>query len=261
MPLGLVVVAVLFAAAGCGERAVSKDDAVVSAARPSVNLVPEVYDGRFRTRATVLESPDHGPQLCYAVMESYPPQCGGPRIEGWDWSAVDAESASGTTWGEYVVAGTFDGQTFRLTQPPRPADRTPPPASDDDLRTPCPEPPGGWTPVDPERATGETFRQAVARARSTEGFGDLWIDQRIPPKQLTERNSNDPKRFVLNIATKGDRAAMTAAVREVWGGSLCISTTERSQAELQEIRRNLPEIPGPGAATTPQTFIRRRRPR
>lgn len=37
---------------------------------------------------------------------------------------------------------------------------------------------------------------------------------------------------------------MTAAVREVWGGSLCISTTERSQAELQEIRRNLPEIPG-----------------
>ena len=114
----------------------------------------------------------------------------------------------------------------------------------DALVTPCSEPPGGWRPVDPERATGEAFREAMRRARATEGFGDLWIDQQIPPKQLTERNSNDPRRFVLNIATTGDVGAMESAVREVWGGSLCVSQTPRSAAELAAIRRTLPEIPG-----------------
>ena len=217
---------------------------MVSAAKPSVNLVPDGYDGRFRTWATVLESPDHGPQLCSAVAESYPPQCGGPDINGWDWSAVEAESASGTTWGDYVVIGTFDGKALTLTEPPRPSAGPSGPVEDDSLRTPCPEPPGGWTPVDPDRATEKAFAEAQRRARATEGFGDLWIDQQIPPGELTEWNANDPKRFVLNITTTGDTTAMETAVREVWGGSLCVSKTLRSQVELREIERNLPEIPG-----------------
>jgi hypothetical protein len=94
-------------------------------AEPSVNLVPDGYGGRFRTRATVLEGPRSGPQLCVAVMESYPPQCSGPPIEGWDWSTVRAESASGTTWGAYVLTGTYDGTTFTLTEPARPVREEP----------------------------------------------------------------------------------------------------------------------------------------
>ncbi|MFI2362796.1 hypothetical protein [Promicromonospora sp. NPDC019610] len=68
--------------------------------------------------ATVLQEGDDPPELCLGgVAESYPPQCGGPEIVGWDWDAVDAEeSAQGTTWGTYTVEGTWDGETFDLTE-------------------------------------------------------------------------------------------------------------------------------------------------
>ncbi len=68
---------------------------------------------------TVLES-DEGPELCLgAVAESYPPQCGGPPIVGWDWDAVDGEeTANEVTWGAYAVWGDWDGATFTLTREP-----------------------------------------------------------------------------------------------------------------------------------------------
>ena len=238
---------VLLAALGCGsqtggEAAVAdppKDattPGVSDAARPSVNLVPEGYDGRFRTSATVLESRDHGPQLCYVVMESYPPQCSGPDIAGWDWSTVEAESASGTRWGQYVVVGTFDGETFTLTEPAK-VDKGKGAPRGDGLATPCPEPPGGWQPIDPDTATVVAFQAAMRRAHEVEGFGGLWIDQQTA-------DDDDPKRFVLNITTAGDVAAMETTIREVWGGSLCVSRVARSAAELADVRRNLPHIPG-----------------
>ncbi|GAA1756585.1 hypothetical protein [Agromyces humatus] len=68
---------------------------------------------------TVLEQ-DGRPELCLgAVAESYPPQCGGPSIIGWDWDAVDGEqTASEVTWGAYAVWGEWDGATFTLTREP-----------------------------------------------------------------------------------------------------------------------------------------------
>ena len=70
---------------------------------------------------------------------SLPPRCGGPEVAGWDWDAVEAESASGTTWGSYVLVGTFDGGTFTLTEPAR--------ADDGAIGRPTPEEPT----LDPER--------------------------------------------------------------------------------------------------------------
>lgn len=66
----------------------------------------------------VLESPEHGPQLCAAVATSLPPRCEGPDVVGWDWSAVRHESVRGTKWGWYRVAGTWDGSRLTLTEPP-----------------------------------------------------------------------------------------------------------------------------------------------
>ena len=79
--------------------------------------------GRYTTAATVIEAPDHGPQLCTSVMESYPPQCGLGSIEvvGWDWTALDgSEAERGTTWGDYLVIGTYDDQRFTITGTPTP---------------------------------------------------------------------------------------------------------------------------------------------
>jgi len=59
--------------------------------------------------------------LCLgAVAESSePPQCGGPAIEGWDWTGVDdVRSAEGARWGTYIVLGTWDGEQMTVTQAP-----------------------------------------------------------------------------------------------------------------------------------------------
>jgi hypothetical protein len=113
----------------CGsQRAGQGGAADRSAAEPPADIVPDDYTGRFRgTSVTVLSSPAHGPQLCSFLAESYPPQCEGPDIVGWDWSAVEHESASGTSWGTYDVVGTFEDGVFTLTEPPSPPS---PPTSD-----------------------------------------------------------------------------------------------------------------------------------
>jgi hypothetical protein len=128
----------LLALAACGSERADPTAGSDSASDdgPPADVVPDDYTGRFSgANLTVLSSPDHGPQLCSAVAESYPPQCGGPDIDGWDWSEVEYESASGTRWGAYDVVGSFSDGVFTLTETP--ADPTPP-DPDDDFG--CPEP-------------------------------------------------------------------------------------------------------------------------
>jgi hypothetical protein len=70
------------------------------------------YQGTF----TVLESPEHGPQLCNSILESLPPQCSGMPVVGWTWDTVDGEETmNGTTWGRWHVTGTYDGAAFVVT--------------------------------------------------------------------------------------------------------------------------------------------------
>lgn len=73
-------------------------------------------------QGTVIQSFDEPPQLCLgAVAESYPPQCSGPEIVGWDWSAIELkESVEDVTWGAYAVIGLWDGERFELEEPPIP---------------------------------------------------------------------------------------------------------------------------------------------
>ena len=85
-------------------------------------------------------SPEDGPaMLCLGpVMESYPPQCSGPEIIGWDWTAVDdSETSNGVTWGTYAVHGTWDGAAFTLTRPPIPLALYDPPAKIDPRTDPA----------------------------------------------------------------------------------------------------------------------------
>ncbi len=59
-----------------------------------------------------------GPQLCLgAIAESYPPQCGGPVVRGWDWEAQkpNFEKQGDIRWGTFAVTGTWDGTTFTVT--------------------------------------------------------------------------------------------------------------------------------------------------
>jgi hypothetical protein len=117
---------------GGGDRAVSDtpvsdapasggpvpDDATTPSSHPSLDPVPGA-DGRMRTRtlATVLDT--GVPELCLGpVAESYPPQCSGIPLIGWDWSrqpASSVETSGSVRWGQYVVTGTFDGLAMTVT--------------------------------------------------------------------------------------------------------------------------------------------------
>jgi hypothetical protein len=179
----------------------------------STTSVPEEPADLYEASATVLESPEHGPELCLGGMEeSLPPQCGGPAVLGWDWAAVDGEdSASGTTWGDYHVVGTWDGEALTVTEAPGP------PRYDD-----APDP--GFTPVcdeptgDPEMPPIETW--------STDGIADL----------VRVFVSQDP--WVLNVVVRpGGAEAAEAEVRRSWPGLLCVAErAEPTAAELDAVQ-------------------------
>lgn len=78
-----------------------------------------VADGPVRTRTLVTVMDTGNPELCLgAVAESYPPQCGGPAIKGWDWAGIGRgmhETAGKVRWGMYALTGTWDGTSFTAT--------------------------------------------------------------------------------------------------------------------------------------------------
>jgi hypothetical protein len=205
-------------------------------------------DQRYTATATVLESPSHGPQLCLGgVDESLPPQCGGPDITNWDWSEVESESASGTTWGTYTVVGTYDGSAFTLAEPAQPPSATPDTGKPSNLGTPCGEPDGGWAVVDEATATDEAMNAAIAYANEQSDFAGVWLDQSIN-EELAEASddeiegiANDPTRLVLNISFTGDIEEHKAQLREIWGGALCVVQADHTEAELRDIQQELHE--------------------
>jgi len=229
----VATVGLLLLLVGCARPGAGSEGVAVGG-----RLVPDGYDGRFRTSATVLESPDHGPQLCGVVATSLPPQCGGPDIIGWDWAAVRSESANGTTWGSYLLVGTFDGTAFTLTEPAVVDDGTHPrPGSNPDFTAPCPEPAGGWAPVDPARTTEETLRAAMALAQGSDGYAGLWVDQQ-------GATDNDPRGLVLVVRTTGDVPALDGRLREVWGGAQCVTGARFTEAQLLAAQNSLAAEPG-----------------
>ncbi|GAA1912625.1 hypothetical protein GCM10009775_01500 [Microbacterium aoyamense] len=80
---------------------------------------PSPPDGEVVAQGTVMDA-GGTVELCLgAIAESYPPQCSGIPLEGWSWDGLEgSETASGVTWGAYAVQGTYDGETFTITQPP-----------------------------------------------------------------------------------------------------------------------------------------------
>lgn len=80
---------------------------------------PGLPSGEVIGQGTVLDD-GSGAELCLGpVAESAPPQCAGIPLEGWSWDGLDgAETSGSSTWGTYAVQGTYDGESFTVTQPP-----------------------------------------------------------------------------------------------------------------------------------------------
>jgi hypothetical protein len=233
MRRSLLIWAVVLVAAALSACAGQRPPA--SGGSPSV-AVPGA-PGTYRASGTVLESPEHGPQLCNMVQESLPPQCGGIDLVGWDWAAADGEeSVNGTTWGSYQVTGTWDGSRLTLTEPPAE------PVYDSsfmaDFGTPCPEPPGGWQVIDPSLTNDDALNDAVIAANERDDFAGLWLDQPIRGT-ISEATANDPTNLVLNVRVTGDVAVAEADLRATWGGALCVTRAEHTEAELTAIQNEI----------------------
>lgn len=100
----------------------------------SVDLSPAA-PGEIVATGTVLQVDGEPARFCHAVLESYPPQCGGPELTGWEWPDDEMwESANGVTWGGYAVFANWDGELLTSTYPPVPLALYDPVAAEPDPR-------------------------------------------------------------------------------------------------------------------------------
>lgn len=218
----IVPLVIALAAGACTDsRAVPHSPGI---GRPTASL--------YEVTATVLESEEHGPALCLGLIAlSNPPQCGNVPVRNWDWNRIAGEErgdgsgwgAGETTWGEYHVTGTYDGDTFTVVSvgAPEPSERT----GSDRIGTPCPEPAAGWSAVDPAKSSERDLDRAVRRVETEPDFGGVWVDH------------YDGDELILNIAFTGSLERHERALRGAWGGPLCLTETDRSLSELEDIRR------------------------
>lgn len=206
--------AVMLGAAGCGGAARSTNPT-------------------YRAVATVLESTGrvgsaHGPQLCLGgIRESLPPQCGGPDLVGWNWDAVDGDTTiAGTSWGDYVVVGTFDGTRFALTASPRPATPDDRPSDDPqpDFSTRCPEPTEGWVPRVIGNAQDDLLDAAATRYLEDAEISAVWVDQ-------------TDTRLVWNVRVTRDPGRHRRALEPLMPPNLCVTEGGRSRNGLNEIAK------------------------
>jgi len=189
--------------------------------------------GRYEADTTVLDAGE-GPALCLGgIATSLPPRCGGVPVLGWDWSEVSGEQRrGGVTWGEYHVEGTYDGTTFTLLEagPPQPRPEEP----GDLFAAPCPEPEGGWVDTDPSSTKDSDRTAAMGVAEAIDSYAGLWIDYLKDP--IDEQK---PGSYILVVGFTDDPQLHEAAIREVWGGPLCLTSFEYTFEELRRAQHDL----------------------
>jgi len=226
----------VFSACGTGEPGTAE----VSSPTASVPTHAPVYEAD----TTVLEQrgqtpfPKHGPMLCLGAMAmSYPPQCGDVPIANWDWGAVGGEeTASGASWGQYHVVGTYDGETFRVTDVGPDGDDPSQFGSEVDFSSPCHEPAGGWVLPDTKQATQQEASGASAYAESQPDIVNSWVTHFDPSNAGdTELDEFDP--VIFNAVFTGDVERHEAEIRKRWPGPLCVVEGEGpTKRELSRIR-------------------------
>jgi hypothetical protein len=230
-----LVLAVLLLTVGCGEQ---------TAAGPAA-------DGDLLTTArpvTVLDDGD-GAELCLGgVAESLPPQCGGPRLVGWDWDDVEGgfDEVRGTRWGDFQVVGRYDGEVFAVAEvtPAAEGPGTGQP-EDPEVVTPCEDVPV----VDPSLTSRQDLDAAVAASSRLDGLAyrrmDTSRDERTPEEMDADAaaGDDDVSAWVLDVRVTEEVGEAEATLREHWGGGLCVTQARYSQGELRRIQREVADQP------------------
>ena len=217
-------------------RAVDPASGSGAAADASSGEVPQpVPDGEVRTSGLVMVIDEgDGPELCLgAVAESYPPQCGGPALDDFDWGDAGSEEASGVRWGSYALTGTFDGTTFTVTDAiPAALYDTMAAPEEEPLAAACDSP----TTTDTAKATPEDMDATLAAASALPTYASAWLTGNT-----------------INVAVTEDAEGAEAELRTTWGGMLCVTTVERTDADLNEVNQELQAALGDQLLTSGST--------
>lgn len=179
--------------------------------------------------AVMKQSPTADIELCTgAMLTSYPPQCGGPRLLGaFSWDDVESEQHGGVRWTNewYVAVGHYDraANTFTLTRPlssEPPAGFAEPRPEPVDFPQLCADPFRGGDPA----FAGDMAAQDALQQRLEEldGYVGSWVS-----------DGHD----LFNVLVTGDAEAAHAELREIWPGGLCVeqraAATERDVGAAQ----------------------------
>ncbi len=228
--------------AGCGAEPAAVGVSTSAADEPSSTTLPAPDPARlYEAGGTVLDDTD-GPKLCLGgIADSLPPQCAGLPLVDWDWEAVEGEeTATGTTWGDYHLVGTFDGDVFTVTESGPYDVEAEGFGSDPDFTTPCPEPEGSWVAVDPSRVSEEAFDAGAFVAQARRDYVALWVDYvgDDTPEELAQRLMEGESILqIMNVVVTEDAVGAETAIREAWGGPLCVTQQEgHTEKELVAIR-------------------------
>lgn len=219
------VLTVLGAATACSTeaemKAVDPSGSAAAADASSGEAPRPVPDGEVRTSGLVMVIDDgDGPEMCLgAIAESYPPQCGGPALVDFDWGDVGSEQASGVRWGSYALTGTFDGETFTVTDAiPAALYDTMAAPEQEPLAAACDEP----TTTDTAKATPEDMDATLAAASALPSYASAWLTGNT-----------------INVAVTEDPEGAEAELRKTWGGMLCVTTVEKTDADLNQVNQEL----------------------
>lgn len=193
----------------------------------------------YETGGEVVQEQGEPAYICWMVLESYPPQCGGGiRLAGWDWEEVGGEEHSGDThWGSYEVTVTYDGTSLHVTSATH-VDRAPAriddkPARRDHVDSSCPEPAGGWI-VDPSKTRIADRTAAFRFIDSQDDYAGSWISY-----------SSGGQGTIVNAAFTGNPARHEDDIRALWGGGLCLYRHLWTAAQLEKIRTALYKMSRP----------------
>ena len=158
----LALAPLLLALTACGgDETVARDtgstDPADPAGPPALALPADV---RTANLAMVMDT-GKGPEVCLGpIAESWPPQCSGPALLGWDWSAHPEHEEQGNEkqgnekqgrirWGSFAITGSWDGEALTATDAI--------PAALYDVMAPEPS-----TPTDPDPAVPAAELQRIA---------------------------------------------------------------------------------------------------
>lgn len=111
MKLALALAALLLVA-GCGSDGGDTVATDPSSPGPTAPAAPGMVSTHL---VTVMDTGT--PEVCFGpVAESYPPQCSGPELVGWEWADHRQmfEHQGDIRWGQFALTGTWDGERFTV---------------------------------------------------------------------------------------------------------------------------------------------------